>query len=852
MRNLRKHTSRSAPSVPWMRVFLLGAFRVERDGQEIPSSMWRRRRAAELLTLLALARDHCLSRDAAIETLWPGKEPKRAAGNLHRALYDLRQVIGSEGVTLERGKVRLAEAVWTDVESFETANRDGTIDISEIIELYPGDLLPETTELEPVVWRREHLRRQFFDAALRLARRSRENNPAAAIAALRHAIAIDPAEETVLLLMQLLDETGRRREALSQFEKIEKVLRKELGTEPSRRLQEMAHSLRQSSPSPKSRDGWRRVASRLAGPATPRTMLGRSESVTLLHDFIEQESGTLLVVGEAGIGKTSLAIEGARLADAKGAITLSAVALEFARSIPYAPFVEAWTDHLRTAGAPPDENPFTLFAPTPGGNPQQDKLRLFQSVQRSLERLAGERPVLFILDDLNFADESSLHLFHYLARSTRTQRLMLLGTCREEEIALNPPLQTLVTTLYRERLASRIFLNRLDRATSRELAESIIGRSIGDSVLESIFRLTEGNPFYTEEVVRGMEDTDVTAPAIPPDLASVVLERVRALGEPVNDLLSAAAVIGINFQWEVALRVSDLDAGAAMKSLEQSLDARLVEEHDRGYRFRHALVRESLLERVPRARRSRLHARTAAALEELVADETAEHVEQIAHHYRAAGLHEKALPYLIAAGDRAAARLGLEEAVRFLEQAIDAREHLRLPPDQNQFRLLLRVGQMKFSLSNLDEAVRDLDRATELQGPDGWTPTPVERAKARRCAALALITAGDLTAADQRLSMAMNSLEGEPAGKESANVLYHLAQLRWHEGRHDEAYDVAQRCLQVAERLGSSRLIAKGYEILSLSCHSLGEWRQGIEFEERRQGLVGKTVDVAQAFDVHL
>jgi tetratricopeptide (TPR) repeat protein len=156
-------------------------------------------------------------------------------------------------------------------------------------------------------------------------------------------------------------------------------------------------------------------------------------------------------------------------------------------------------------------------------------------------------------------------------------------------------------------------------------------------------------------------------------------------------------------------------------------------------------------------------------------------------------------------------------------------------------------------LSNLEVAVRELDAAAALvRESDGWRPSRADRAKARRSAALALITAGDLAQANRRLEAAMEDLAGEEHSSEYPNVLYHVAQLRWHEGRHSDAYGVAERCLQVAERQGDPKIIAKGYEILSLSCHSLGEWKKGIEFEERRRALVGSTVDVAQAFDVHL
>jgi tetratricopeptide (TPR) repeat protein len=176
-----------------------------------------------------------------------------------------------------------------------------------------------------------------------------------------------------------------------------------------------------------------------------------------------------------------------------------------------------------------------------------------------------------------------------------------------------------------------------------------------------------------------------------------------------------------------------------------------------------------------------------------------------------------------------------------------------LPPGPERYGLLCALGQMRVALSDLETAVADLDAAASLHRPhDGWRPSPGERAFARRWATLALITIGDLESAREHIEAAAEELSEDPDHPEIAEVHYHLAQLRWHEGRHQEAYQAAERCLSAAEKHGEPRALARGYEMLALACHSLGEWREGVGFEERRQSLVGAQVDVAQAFDVHL
>ena len=841
--------SAAATEQPRLRVRLLGPFAVEREGREISAGVWERKRALDLLQLLAIAPGHRLRRDQLIEELWPEKDASSGANNLHRALHDLRKVIGSEFVEIERGVVRLGDGVWVDLAEFERLAGERDRDqLAAALAMYRGDLCSGVEVRESVETRRDSVRAKFVDAATRVAQLTVFHDRRGAIDLLRRALDADRSnEEAHRLLMRYLAESGRRADALRQFEECRRFLEEDLGAAPAAQTQQLHEAIVRGdiAPTRAQTTGSARVARRLLGSANPPVMRGRRETSALLEEFTSGASGVLLLVGEAGIGKTHAAVEGARLAENRGALLLCGAALEFERGAPYAPFMDAWNDHLRASGLGPEENPFVSFSSAPGGNPQEDKLRLFQNVQQSLESLAAGKPVYFVLDDLHFADESTLHLFHYLARAARTMPLLLVGTCREEDLALNAPLHTLVSTIYRERLGKRHMLNRLDREATRQVVDDRLGERVTDDALQSIYRLTEGNPFFTEEVVHTLRERKTLA--VSSDLASVIVDRVQRLGPAVDRLLTAGAVIGQSFDFELARRVAGDDD--ATPALETSLAARLIEEDDRRYRFRHGLVRESLYGRISRVRRMELHRAVAGAIEE----SDREHVEELAFHLRAAGELRRALPYCIEAGRRAAVRLGLAEAVSFYQQALAAMDELEMPPDEKRFKLLLRLGQINFSLSNLEFAVEQLDAAADLCcDSDGWRPSPTDRAKARRCAALALITGGSLDEANRRLEAAMADLAGEEQSSEYPHVLYHLAQLRWHEGRHREAYSIAERCLLEAERQGDPQVIAQGYEILSLSCHSLGEWKSGIEFEERRRALVGSTVDVAQAFDVHL
>ena len=299
------------------------------------------------------------------------------------------------------------------------------------------------------------------------------------------------------------------------------------------------------------------------------------------------------------------------------------------------------------------------------------------------------------------------------------------------------------------------------------------------------------------------------------------------------------------------MRASELDERSALHALEGALAGRQLEESESGYRFRHALVREALFESITPARKAQLHRAVAAAIEEEAEPVRALHLADLAHHYVEGDEPQRALPCLVSAGQEAAGRAGVREAVALFERALTIMDRIGVPPSPDRFGLMLASGQMQFALADLDTAVARLDGAAQLLRVDnGWRPLPTERARALRWASLALITRGDLEGADRRLAEAQVLLSsGDP---ELCEVLYNLAQLRWHQERHRDAYVLAERCLAESEKRGDASAIGKGYEMLALACHGLGEWKNGSEFVERRKEVVGSALDVAEVFDVHL
>jgi DNA-binding SARP family transcriptional activator/tetratricopeptide (TPR) repeat protein len=827
---------------PHVKLFLLGRFAVEYAGVAVPQTAWTRRRPVDLLTALALAPGYVLHREEIIDRFWPDKDLDAGANNLYRTMHDVRRLTGDDIVTVERGAVRLNESTWVDVAEFENAVAAGEhARWLAGIELYRGDLLPDDPYSSAIGPRREWLRQRFVDAALRISRSGADVSPDQRIQVLRRLLEIDATlEEGHRLLMAALAEVGRPKDAKRQYAACVEVLRDKLDAGPSTETQQLSQridrgELQPSRDAPARDDNWQHVARRLLGTVTPPAIRGRVDALAGARQFGETDRGALVIVGEAGAGKTRLAVECARMCAERGALILAGLGYDFEGAAPYTPFVDAWTDA-------DVHNPFLAFEPTPNGSAQEDRLRLFQSVERSLGELAAGGGVCVLIEDLHEADESSLHLFHHLVRASRHLPLKLIGTLRSEKIHPGNPLHVLLASLGRERQTARISLERLDVEATRAVVTDVWGAGATDADAEAVHRLAGGNPFYTEVVATAMRDPEGSS-AVSSDLMETVRDRVRKLGSEPERLLVAASVQSVRFDFDIAQNTAGMDAAVALDALDRALAAGVIEELDGRYRFRHALLRDALASSLSHARRVYLHRMTAAALE---ASAAPREPEVLAYHHHQAGNLDHALQYSLSAIDHAERRLGFGEAVTHSERALELMDALGIDAGAQRFRVLWGSGAMRVALGDLDAAIADLQAAAAL-GMSG-----VQRCGALRLAALALIESGSLARAERHLDDAMAALGGEDDPTERCNLYYLYAQLRWHQNRHEEAFSLAEQCLAVAEAAGDVPAIAKGYEMLALACHSLGEWKKGRGYEERRTEVADGTLDVASAFDVHL
>jgi DNA-binding CsgD family transcriptional regulator len=469
---------------------------------------------------------------------------------------------------------------------------------------------------------------------------------------------------------------------------------------------------------------------------TSTTLIGRDTEIASLRDIFKRaragEPVALLLGGEAGVGKTRLVEEFIGYAEAEGAQVLTGQCLELGEEgPPFAPFAAALRDLLRHAGPGAfagHEQEFARLLPElgpVGPEPVVDAQRgsLFELVAGLLARLAAERPLVFVIEDLHWADRSTRDLIAFLVRSARTARAVLVCTYRSDELHRGHPLRPFLAELDRVREVERLELDRLDRDGTGEILAQLFGGEQRPRVVDQIHKRAQGNPFFTEELA-ACGDPAVCMD-IPDTLRDLLLTRVDSLPEPAQRVLRIAAAGGTRIGHELLAEVSGVPDAELEGGLRAAVAAQLlVADPDGGYEFRHALVREAVHDDLLPGEHARLHARYATAIEarpQLVpaGDAPAE----LAHHWHAANDPSRALRAALLAAQAAGQRYAYAEKSRLLERALKlweqvpeagellAMSHLELL--EETLAATVTAGDYMRALTLVRVALDELDRDAE-------------------------------------------------------------------------------------------------------------------------------------------
>ncbi len=602
------------------------------------------------------------------------------------------------------------------------------------------------------------------------------------------------------------------------------------------------------------------------------------EARDLWNQVLAGQGRMLLISGEPGIGKTRLVQEivtqvrvagnkafvGACYAEGGGPYAPFAQILrrvfqdgvgddsdgatELAAALP--PFVLADLITL----APALRLRFPDVPPNPPLDPKSEQQRLFESAVAFCAALGEAVPVMFVVEDLHWGDSGTLALLRHLARRVRWQRMLLVATYREVELDATRPFGQVLQDLRRERLAQRLKLSRLGREGTRELLTVLFDAEISPEFVEGIYRETEGNPFFIEEVCKALVDSGKVYFAdgrwdrlsmeeleIPQSVRVAIQSRVGKLSPQVQETLRLAAVLGREFDFDTLVEAralagtADQDENTLVDALESAEYAQLIGEvsAERGgtFAFTHALIPTTLIEGLSGLRRRRMHRQVAAAIERLRPND----FESLAFHALEGGDLPKGLDFSLQAAEKAQRMFASEEALLHFERAREIAESLDLPEQ----------------LASIDEAIGDVELWRDIpKSIDAFERALNLVTSAERKATIkSKIGSAYVLVGDERglsfLEAAERELDPATQGNELARTISDIGRLYHHRGQHRQALTYLERARQIAEPLDDPLTLAGIYSHLAGSHQHLAnleesmEWaRQTIALGERKDYLL--------------
>jgi len=851
-----------------LRIWLLGGFRLERDGVAV--TVWRRQLAAAVLKRLLLAEGRSLPRERLALDIGLDQDTESTRQTLSSAIHTLRRILEpnlptggrSRYITLDYETLTLclADEDWVDLFAF-TAALDGVataddplIPLASAVSIYGGDLLPDDSAPWCVA-SREALRLRWHGALLALSdAQVRHGQHEQAMTTLGKLLVADPAqEEAARRLMLVLSRQDRRGEALRIYGALKAALRAEVGVRPSAETEALALALHGGEPPAHDRPARSAGAfpvTREDSPQVSRRLVGREPHLAQIRDALLEaragRGGAVLISGDAGMGKTSLAEAAAVSAALLGFGILWGHAAESEQDLPYAPVVEALRSYTRSRPAKPlrqdllgaealatilPELTTQLGIATPRAleQPGAERLRLATAMHTLLAVAGRRRPLLLVLDDLHWADSASRGLAAFLIRRCRDLRLVLLCAARDD-VREDHALRSLVLDGLREGTARNIELSSLTPAEVAILAHQELGFPLTEPRVTMLQSQCHGNPFFITELLalcrNDSEDAGEASAgskldailagegSLPHSIRETLTLRLDRLGIACRTLLRAGAVLGDRFDIALLAEITGQDRAACEQLLDDAVAARLLEEDGRGaggYALTHALLRRALYDELLPGQRGRLHARTAAALAARGATGEPLDVERVAYHYARTQEHGKAAQWLEQAGDRASALYAQETALRYYERA---REELLLaeadPGDDALPRLDEKLGNQRLLAGDFVVAQSDFARARARE-------RDIERRIAlRRKESAACLKRGDYADAFEMLRAAEDELKDDDGVPPvlRATLALERGDVCLRRGDFDAAEAEANAALVLLEEANEPRARARALQLL--------------------------------------
>jgi DNA-binding NarL/FixJ family response regulator len=598
----------------------------------------------------------------------------------------------------------------------------------------------------------------------------------------------------------------------------------------------------------------------LGKPIVCPTLIGRASELEGLRLLMASPEvcgeQVILISGDAGIGKSRLVNEAVAYATAQGFIVLRGQCFASDAGCPFAPVLDLVRS--RYVSGPPDERfpalpsatrdlhpllPDLIPAPPDGSSPSplspgQDRRRLFAGLSALLLGWGVQQPALLVVEDVHWSDDATLDFLHYLAVQSsqsasghsRHQPLLVLATYRADEIG--QALRHWLAQLDRERRARELSLGLLSRADVGLMLQAIfaLDRPVPARFLDQLYSLTEGNPFFVEEVLRSLvtagdisftgehwEFKPLSGMRIPRSVHDAVQARTQHLSTATSRVLALAAVAGRQFDFALLQQLVGCDEQELLEHMKALIAAQLVvEEADDRFVFRHALTRQAIYSSLLARERQALHRVITETLERLDVEPRNARLADLAHHSYEAGEWARALEYGQCAGTRAASLYAPRAVIDHLTRAFDAAHHLGQQPDPD----FLRVRGHAYDMLGDFVAARADDEAALAAARSVGD----RRAEWQALLDLGMLWSGrDYARTGEYYQQAYQAVKAEDNRSMLASTLNRLGNWHLNSERPQQAMGCHREALAIVQGIDDPRSLAGTLDLLGLATYLSGD-----------------------------
>ncbi|MEZ4677395.1 MAG: ABC transporter substrate-binding protein [Caldilineaceae bacterium] len=738
-----------------LEVQLFGTFHLTHNGQAL-DAMNSSPRLQALLAYLLLHHDTPQPRQQIAYHFWPVSEEGQARTNLRKLFLQLRRALPDADAYLTFDNQTIGwqcdDAVHCDVHAVQALLgrlHNNPLDqdaLTALFARYRGELLPSCYD-DWIVPLRERLHQDVMAALDQLV--TLLENQRAYSEGIRYAqrlLSFDPLEEkSYQRLMRLRAADGDRAGALKVYQECTEILERELGVEPSTATAALYQRLlngEETAP----------ATGAAQPPAVDRLpLVGREAEWQQLRQTwqraVRGQPGFVTIVGAAGIGKTRLAEELLHWVNSQGVAVVRARAYQSQGALAYAPIADLLqtppiqqrlaalnaTRLSQIARLLPEllERHPDLAAPQPMTEGWQ-RQQFFDALAHAV--LADRKPLLMLLDDLQWADVETVAWLHFLIRAAEQTPLLIVGTLRTGELDTKHPLPTFLSSLHRDNLLTELQLAPLTKA---EVAALVNGfnvdahtQALAEPQLAQLYADTEGNPLFVVEMMRAQalqpDDAtrDHTGNGLPAKIEAMIQTRLAHLSPEAHTVVNLASVIGRSFDYGLLQASGSWEEEQLVDLLDELLEREIIREQSGDtYDFAHDSLREVAYAGISRTRRRLLHRRVAQALEaDHKSAPTGLLTATLAHHYVEAGNQEQAIHYLLTAGDQARQLYANAEAEHFYQQAVPL---LRTQgADEQAARTLMKLGLVYTARFDFAKAQQVYEEAFALWQPAATPQLP--------------------------------------------------------------------------------------------------------------------------------